>query len=108
MWKKGGDASDPIEKKLAFLYENGRQEQVGKYLRNLNIQDENFMDKTKIRSSCERKHSHIMRTIKFDIRGVRNGNQKLYTTVKFVCYQLLMLAHAQLHIKELNSYYKYV
>ncbi len=31
-----------MENKLKFLYENGREEQVGMYLRNQNISDDSF------------------------------------------------------------------
>ena len=38
-WKIGGDVHAPMEDKLKFLYEIGRREQVGMYLRNQNIVD---------------------------------------------------------------------
>jgi len=39
-WKLGGDIHAPMENKLNFLYEIGRKEQVGMYLRNQNIRPE--------------------------------------------------------------------
>ncbi|RZB32827.1 MAG: hypothetical protein SRB1_01269 [Desulfobacteraceae bacterium Eth-SRB1] len=42
MWKFGGSKHTKINKKLKFLYKNGRQEQVGMYLRNQNLKDKTF------------------------------------------------------------------
>ena len=40
MWKLGGSKYMNIVEKLEFLYENDRQEQVGMYIRNKNLEDE--------------------------------------------------------------------
>jgi len=37
MWKLGGPLTAPIRQKREFLYANGRQEQVGMFLRNQNV-----------------------------------------------------------------------
>jgi hypothetical protein len=42
MWKLGGSKYMKIDEKLKLLYENGRQEQVGMYLRNQNLKDKTF------------------------------------------------------------------
>src|SRR5660397_138020 len=53
-WKIGGDVHAPMEDKLKFLYEIGRREQVGMYLRNQNIVDKLFQDLYKKRAECEK------------------------------------------------------
>jgi len=47
MWKSGGSKHTTNDKKLKFLYENGRKEQVGMYLRNQNLEDKTFPDSCK-------------------------------------------------------------
>jgi hypothetical protein len=42
MWKKGGNIHDSIDDKLFFLFNNGREKQVGMYLRNQNLLNSNF------------------------------------------------------------------
>jgi len=95
MWKIGGDVRARIDEKLKFLYENERQEQVGMFLRNLNIRDDMFLSELKKRSECEKIHNHMKDTVKFDIRRVMNGSRELYTKVNFVAYQLLLLTELQ-------------
>ncbi|MCK4269249.1 MAG: transposase [Methanogenium sp.] len=108
MWKEGGDIHQSIEKKLRFLYDHGRKEQVGKYLRNINCLDEDFYSKCKNRSQCERKHKHIKDTVKFDIRSLLHTSKKMYTYASFISYQILILAHAQLKIENVNVFCNYI
>jgi len=104
MWKKGGNVHAKIEDKLRFLYENGRCEQVGMYLRNENIRDNLFMILYKKRGECEPKHGHIKETVKFDIRRVRAESRKLYSLLSFVAYQFLILTELQNNIQTKNSF----
>jgi hypothetical protein len=108
MWKIGGDVHEKNENKLKFLYANGQTEKVGMYFRNQNILDPDFDLKCSSRSNCERKHSHIKNIVDFDIRGIPNQSKNLYTLMKFVAYQILMLAHTQLKFEDLNCFRKYV
>jgi len=108
MWKEGGDIHQSIENKLRFLYDQGRKEQVGKYLRNINCLDKDFGTKCKNRNDCERKHKHIKDTVKFDIRGLLHTTKEMYTYVNFVSYQILMLAHSQLKFTKENEFCKYI
>ena len=108
MWKLGGSVHMRYGEKLRFLYENGREKQVGMHLRNSNIEDEGFDDNYSLRGECERVHNHIKRTMKFDIRGIRNDSKKLYSLMKFVAYQLLVTTNLQNEVKETNSFANYV
>lgn len=103
-WRIGGDVHAPMENKLKFLYEIGRKEQVGMYLRNQNIRDEAFDDQYKKRAECEKIHGHIKGTVKFDIRRVRNESRKLYSLLSFIAYQLLVLTEMQNKIRDKNSF----
>jgi len=106
-WKIGGDIHAPMGNKLRFLYEIGRKEQVGMYLRNQNIKDETFDDQYKKRAECEKIHGHIKGTVKFDIRRVRNGSRKLYSLLSFIAYQLLVLTEIQNKVEDKNSFGRY-
>lgn len=108
MWKLGGSKYMKIEDKLRLLYENGRQEQVGKYLRNQHLRDESFPDSCKLRSECERIHCHIKNTVKFDVRHIMEKNRELYTKFSFVTYQLLVLTNLQNNIQPANAFESYV
>ncbi|MEA2034918.1 MAG: hypothetical protein U9N40_05455 [Euryarchaeota archaeon] len=108
MWKEGGDIHQPIEKKLQFLYDHGRKDQVGKYLRNINCLDEDFQSKYKNRSQCERKHKHIRNTVKFDICGLLHTSKEMYTYASFISYQILILTHAQLKIENVDVFCDYI
>jgi hypothetical protein len=103
-WKIGGDVHAPMEDKLKFLYEIGRREQVGMYLRNQNILDELFQVLYKKRAECEKIHGHIEQVVKFDIRKIRNGSKKLYSLLNFVAYQLLVFAELQNKVEKRNSF----
>ncbi len=87
------------EEKLRFLYENGREKQVVMHLRNKNIGDDGFDEDYSHRSECERVHNHIKWTVKFDIRGMKNGSKKMYSIMNFVAYQLLVLTNLQKGLK---------
>ncbi|MBN2488660.1 MAG: ISNCY family transposase, partial [Methanosarcinaceae archaeon] len=107
MWEMGGDIHAKIEDKLKFLYENGRPEQIGMYLRNQNILDNLFMIFYKKRGECEPKHGHMKDTVKFDIRRIRVESRKLYSLLSFVAYQLLVLTELQNGFKNRNSFGKF-
>ena len=108
MWRIGGNIHATTEQKLKFLYQNDQIEKVGMYFRNINILDSDFNLKCRTRSNCERKHSHIKNILNFDVRGTPNQSKNLYTLMKFVAYQILMLGHTQLRFEDLNSFRKYV
>lgn len=59
-WKLGGDFHAPIENRLKFLYEIGRKEQVGMYLKNQNIRDGHSMSNTK-RGQSVKKHMDTLK-----------------------------------------------
>ena len=104
MWQISGDIRAKNDEKLKFLYENGRQEQVGMYLRNLNIRDDLFMNELKKRAECEKIHRHMKGTVKFDIRTVMNGSRELYSKLNFVAYQLLVLTELQNKVEGSNLF----
>ncbi len=108
MWKLGGSRHMKIDEKLRFLYENGRQEQVGMYLRNQNLKDKTFPDSCKLRQECERIHGHIKNTVKFDVRRTREESRELYSKFNFVAYQLLLLTNLQNGIKPANAFENYI
>ena len=104
MWKIGGDVRASTEAKLKFLYESGRSEQVGMYLRNQNMRDNSFLNLYKKRGECEPKHGHIKDVVRFDIRRVRVESRKLYSLLSFVSYQLLVLTEVQNGFVKRNSF----
>ena len=104
MWKLGGEVHTKIENKLKFLYENGRQEQVGMYLRNQNILDELFWELYKKRVECEKVHGHMKDTMNFDVRRIRVESRALYSLLNFVSYQLLVFTELQNKVKLRNSF----
>ena len=106
-WKVGGDVHAPMEDKLKFLYEIGRIDQVGMYLRNQNILDKLFQALYKKRAECEKIHGHIKQVVKFDIRRTRDGSKKLYTLLNFIAYQLLVLTELQNKVENSNSFGRY-
>jgi uncharacterized protein Usg len=102
MWKKGGSIHMPIDKKLELLYENGREKQVGMYLRNQAMNDEMFEEKRKKRQTIERSNGHTKSVVTFDVRKIQKKSRELYTIGRFVAYQLLMLANLQNGIEKIN------
>ncbi len=108
MWNLGGSRYMKIDDKLRFLYKNGRQEQVGMYLRNQNLKNKTFPDSYKLRKECERIHGHIKNTVKFDVRRIREESKELYSKFSFVAYQLLLLTNLQNGIKPANAFENYI
>lgn len=84
MWNLGGSKQMDIDEKLQFLYENGRQEQVGMYLRNENLKNKTFPDSYNLRKECERIHGHIKNTVKFDVRHIIDKSRELYAKLNFI------------------------
>ena len=107
MWKLGGSKHMKLDDKLKLLYKNGRQKQVGMYLRNQNLKDKSFTDSYSHRKECERIHNHIKETVKFDTRRIRKESRELYSKLNFVSYQLLLLTNLQNNVKPSNSFEKY-
>jgi hypothetical protein len=108
MWKMGGSLTATLRQKLEFLYSNGRQQQVGMYLRNQNVADSQFSEVYAKREDCERTHNHIKSIMKLDVRRVRNESKRLYVLANFVVYQILLLGHLQNNIspvQQLAHYY---
>lgn len=95
LWRKGGSINAKINEKLRFLYENGRTETVGMYLRNQSMMDPNFELRYGRRGDCERTHSHMKSILKFDVKNIRNTSKKFSILVNFFAYQILLLGHLQ-------------
>jgi hypothetical protein len=93
LWKEGGDVHAPLEKKLEFLCEHGREEQVGAYVRNQNLFNQNFEEESEERGNCERTHAHMKKTCYFDVTGIRNESKKLYMIKRFVSYQFILVTN---------------
>ena len=107
-WKKGGDIRDSIEKKLLFLTNNGREKQVGMYLRNQNLLNPNFKTEYKSRSDCERTHSHMKRMFNFSVKWIQKRSKEFYMTLNFISYQFVLLANLvknQGKGQDLSKYY---
>jgi hypothetical protein len=60
------------------------------------------------RQDCERFHNHIKHIFKFDIRSIRKESRKLYVTLNFVVYKLMLIANLQNKIRNPNSFANYV
>lgn len=108
MWKLGGSKQMKIDDKLRFLYDNGRKEQVGMYLRNQNLKDKSSPDSYNLREECERIHGHIKNTVKFNVRRVMEESKELYSKFNFVVYQLLLLTNLQNKVKSTHSFKIYI
>jgi hypothetical protein len=93
LWQKGGDVHASIEEKLKFLCEQGREEQVGGYLRNQNLFNQKFEEESKERGNCERTHAHMKATCNFSVYGIRRESKKLYIIKRFVTYQFILLTN---------------
>lgn len=107
LWKEGGSIHMELDEKLRFLYEHGREEQVGMYLRDVNLCNPYFNETYRKRGGCERTHEHIKDIVKFDVRRVPDKSKYLYTLVNFVSYQLLILTNLQNGIKPANQFGRY-
>lgn len=66
-----------------FLYKNGRQEQVGMYLRDQTLRNPTFRSVYKNRGDSERTHNNIKSAVKFDVRKLGNSSKKLYFLAHF-------------------------
>lgn len=108
MWKLGGSKHMKIDDMLRFLYENGRKEQVGMYLRNQNLKDKSSPDSRNLREECERIHGHIKNTVKFNVRRIMEESKELYAKFNFVAYQLLLLTNLQNKVKSTHSFQIYI
>lgn len=93
LWEQGGDVHAPLSEKLEFLCQQGREEQVGAYIRNQNLLNQKFEEESKERSSCERTHSHMKATCNFTVHGIRNESKKLYMIKRFVSYQFILFTN---------------
>jgi hypothetical protein len=91
LWRAGGDIHAPLTQQLRFLYQHGRVEQVGMHLRNKNLLDPEFPTLIQSRGECERIHGRIKASVTFHLKGIRHESRKLYMTLNFVAYQILLL-----------------
>jgi hypothetical protein len=107
MWKLGGSLTTPLRQKLEFLYANGRQEQVGMFLRKQNVVDPQLSVVYAKRGDWERTHNHIKSIMKFDVRRLRNEIKRLYVLANFVVYQILLKGHLQNKIFPVQQF-KYI
>ena len=108
MWKLGGSKHMKIEEKLKLLYENDRQEQVGMYFRNKNLEDKTFPESHNLRKECERIHGHMKNTVKFDVRRIRDKSRELYVKLNFITYQLLLLINLVNDIQPANAFENFI
>lgn len=107
-WKEGGYIHAPIEKKLDFLYDMNRKEQVGMYIRNQNIQNPSFKLQYKSRSDCERTHSHMKRMFTFTVRWIQDRSKEFYMGLNFIAYQMVLLARIQQNEPDIQDLSQYI
>ncbi|MCL2460099.1 MAG: transposase, partial [Euryarchaeota archaeon] len=74
-WREGSEINKPLLKKLEFLYEQGKIEQIGAYFRNINLENPHFQEKYKSRSMCERTHSHMKAMCNFTVHGCKTNQR---------------------------------
>ena len=92
-----------LTEKLVFLCKNGKREMLGAYLRNQTIlHGREVKDAMKRRGTCERKHAHLKKTVKFDVVHCKKNNRALSAIMNFITFQLLMLAHLQNRFQNMN------
>ena len=108
MWALGGSKYMKIDEKLKFLYKNDRQEQVGMYIRNKNLEDKTFPQSINLRQECERIHGHIKNTLKFDVRYIVGESRELYVKLNFITYQLLLLINLANGIEPANAFENFI
>ena len=102
-WRKGGNTQMSLTEKLVFLCKNGKREMVGAYLRNQTIlHGREVKDAMKRRGTCERKHAHLKKTVKFDVVHCKKNNRALSAIMNFITFQLLMLANLQNRFQNMN------
>ena len=94
LWAKIATAPDGDE---------GKREVVGAYLRNQTIlHGREVKDAMKRWGTCERKHAHLKKTVKFDVVHCKKNNRALSAIMNFITFQLLMLAHLQNRFQNMN------
>ena len=92
MWKTKG--FDPHKKRdidfmLRFLFRNGEQELVGKYLRDRSMDLEKEEGRPTVRFVCETMHRSMKRWIELNIFRIRKATKALRMRCRFLCVQLL-------------------
>jgi len=97
-WKKGMNITKPLNEKLNFLFNDGKIDLVGSYLRNEVIKN-GVGFSYKFRNYQERTHNAIKKTVKFDVKYMHNKNKELHILWSFISYQLLCLTAIQNNIK---------
>lgn len=103
-WKVGGAKCRTMKEKLRFLVETRKRDIVGQYLRNQNIMNKEAVKEIySKRNECERKHAHIKKIVKFDVKGYRKESKKLYSIMHFITFQLMNLAQLQNHFQNATS-----
>ncbi len=61
------------------------------HLRNKNLLDPEFPTLMQSRGECKRIHGRIKASVTFHLKGIRDESRKLYMTLNFVAYQILLL-----------------
>jgi hypothetical protein len=94
MWKAEG--YDPYKKNdtdfmLRFLFMNGEQELVGRYLRDRSMDLDEEESKPSTRFVCETMHRSMKRWVAFDIFRIRRATKALRIRCRFLCVQMLSL-----------------
>ena len=89
MWRTNG--YDPHKKNdtefmLRFLYRNGKEELVGKYVRDISMTKNPDADP---RHLCETIHRAVKRWIEFTIFGIKKATKTIRMRCRFLCIQLL-------------------
>jgi len=94
MWKTNGFDShkkNDIDFMLRFLFHNGEQELVGKYLRDRCMDMDKEKGKPPVRFVCETMHRSMKRWINLDIFRIRKATKVLRMKCRFLCVQMLSL-----------------
>jgi hypothetical protein len=94
MWKrKGYDAhrKNDTDFMLRFLFRNGEQELVGKYLRDRSMDMEKEECRPTTRFVCETMHRSMKRWIDLNIFRIRKKTKELRMKCRFLCVQMLSL-----------------
>ena len=108
LWKKGGNIQAGMTTKLHFLCDNGREIQVGKYLRNKNFLNPDFKSAYNSRIDCKRTHSLMNRMFTFNVKWIQQRSRELYMCANFVAYKILLIANLtrnELDIQEMVVYF---
>jgi hypothetical protein len=94
MWKlKGFDAhkKNDTDFMLRFLFRNGEEELVGKYLRDKSMRLDGTEGKTSVRFVCETMHRSMKRWIDLNILRIRKATKIIRMKCRFLCTQLLSM-----------------